>query len=420
MNLEEIKYCPGTLSEGHSTYSRACLTKVFKGKKVHHVLPYDSPASNLQTDELFEENRKRMSISGVQEKFSVLLDKNKLRLITDGEQGEYILKPIPSVGKRPDQMPANEHLTMQIAKQVYGIETAENALIFFKDGTPAYLTKRFDLKEDGLFGKDSWKILNIALQQRIRNIQVNLERLRWLPRDQPATYIIVNIPNYHLKVKTYSETVFESRVVVGKTDQQTPIFSDQLDRIIFNPYWNVPNQLAADEIIPELIKDPNYLEENEMEAYQGSPADPKIIDPLAVDWTQDYSKKLYNFRQRPGRLNALGRVKLLFPNRHNIYIHDTPAKALFEHKKRTYSHGCIRAETPLHLVDFLLSKDDPNWNSPRIDDILASQQETRINLQQAIPIHIVYLTAFVDDQGYLNFREDVYNKDAAVWRALNQ
>jgi len=149
MNLEEIKYCPGTLSEGHSTYSRACLSKVFKGKKVHHVLPYDSPASNPVTDELFEENRKRMSISGVQEKFSVLLDKNKLRLITDGEQGDYILKPIPSAGKRPDQMPANEHLTMQIAKQVYGIETAENALIFFKDGTPAYLTKRFDLKEDG-------------------------------------------------------------------------------------------------------------------------------------------------------------------------------------------------------------------------------------------------------------------------------
>lgn len=149
MSLAEIKYCPGTLSEGHNTYSRACLTKVFKGKKVYHVLPYDSPASNPETDELFEENRKRMSISGVQEKFSVLLDKNKLRLINDGEQGEYILKPIPSAGKRQEQMPANEHLTMQIARQVYGIVTAENALIFFKNEAPAYLTKRFDLKESG-------------------------------------------------------------------------------------------------------------------------------------------------------------------------------------------------------------------------------------------------------------------------------
>lgn len=148
MELNEIKFCPGTLAEGYSTYCRTCLSKVFNGKKVHHILPYDSPASNPETDELFDDNRKCMSISGVQEKFSVLLEKNKLRLINEDEQGEYILKPVPSAGKRQEQMPANEHLTMQIAKQVYGIETAENALIFFKNGAPAYITKRFDLKED--------------------------------------------------------------------------------------------------------------------------------------------------------------------------------------------------------------------------------------------------------------------------------
>ncbi|GAB2622204.1 type II toxin-antitoxin system HipA family toxin [Belliella aquatica] len=149
MSLPKIKYCPGTLSEGFDTYSRTALNRVFQGKKVHHVLPYDSPASNPDTDQLFEKNRKRMSISGVQEKFSVLLDKNKLRLSNEDEHGTYILKPIPGAGKKPDQMPANEHLTMQIARQVYGIETAENALIFFKDGTPAYITKRFDVKEVG-------------------------------------------------------------------------------------------------------------------------------------------------------------------------------------------------------------------------------------------------------------------------------
>jgi serine/threonine-protein kinase HipA len=150
MSLPKIKYCPGTLSEGFDSYSRTALKNVFQGKKVNHILPYDSPASNSETDKLFEDNRKRLSISGVQEKFSVLLDKNKLRLINEGEQGTYILKPIPSAGKKQDQMPANEHLTMQIARQVYGIETAENALIFFKDGTPAYITKRFDVNGDGL------------------------------------------------------------------------------------------------------------------------------------------------------------------------------------------------------------------------------------------------------------------------------
>lgn len=149
MSLPEIQYCPGTLAEGFHTYSRTCLNRVFQGKKVHHLLPYDSPASNSETDDLFEENRKRISISGVQEKFSVLLEKNKLRLINEGERGTYILKPIPSIGKKLDQMPYNEHLTMQIARQIYGIETAENALVFFKNGAPAYITKRFDVKEDG-------------------------------------------------------------------------------------------------------------------------------------------------------------------------------------------------------------------------------------------------------------------------------
>jgi len=147
MNSPILKYCPGTLVSGHDTYSRTCLRRMFDGRKVHHILPYESPSSNEATDELFVENRKRISISGVQGKFSVLLDKNKLRLIEEGEQGAYILKPIPNVGKNLDQMPANEHLTMQIARQVFNIETAENALIFFKNGEPAYITKRFDVKD---------------------------------------------------------------------------------------------------------------------------------------------------------------------------------------------------------------------------------------------------------------------------------
>ncbi|HOJ90926.1 MAG TPA: HipA domain-containing protein [Saprospiraceae bacterium] len=148
MSLPEIKFCPGTLAEGFDSYSRTALNRVFQGKKVNHILPYDSPTSNANTDPQFDQNRKQISISGVQEKFSVLLDKNKLRLAREEEQGTYILKPIPGAGKHAYQMPANEHLTMQIARQIFGIETAENALIFFNDGSPAYITKRFDVKKD--------------------------------------------------------------------------------------------------------------------------------------------------------------------------------------------------------------------------------------------------------------------------------
>lgn len=151
--MPEIKYCPGTLAEGYGTYSRTCLNRVFRGKAVHHVLPYNSPGPNAETGELFDQNRTRISVSGVQEKYSVLLEKNKLRLAGEGERGSYILKPPPATGKKADQMPANEHLTMQIARQVYGIETAENALIFFRDGTPAYITKRFDVNEDPTGGR---------------------------------------------------------------------------------------------------------------------------------------------------------------------------------------------------------------------------------------------------------------------------
>jgi len=149
MSVPEIHFCPGTLKEGNQTYSSTALKRVFYGKKVSHILPYESPASSDVTDELFDENRKRMSISGVQEKFSVLLDKNKLRLTNLGEQGQYILKPKPNAGKNPENMPANEHLTMQIARQVFNLATAENALIFFNNGEPAYITKRFDVKDDG-------------------------------------------------------------------------------------------------------------------------------------------------------------------------------------------------------------------------------------------------------------------------------
>ena len=149
MTLPKIQFCPGTLAGGFTTYSRTCLKRVFNDRKVHHILPYNSPSSNSKADQIFEDNRKHISISGVQEKFSLIMVKNKLKLAREGEKGTHILKPIPTAGKRIEQMPANEHLTMQIARQMFKIETAENALIFFADGTPAYITKRFDINLDG-------------------------------------------------------------------------------------------------------------------------------------------------------------------------------------------------------------------------------------------------------------------------------
>jgi serine/threonine-protein kinase HipA len=160
METFHTNYCPGTLADGFSTYSPGCLRNMFQGKKVHHILPYENPLTNEQSAERFIDNRKRISISGVQEKLSLILEKNQLRLTNEGEQGTYILKPIPRDVKKVDQVPANEHLTMQIAKQVYSMQVAENAMIFFSDGTPAYLTRRFDVKPDGTrWGKEDFATL---------------------------------------------------------------------------------------------------------------------------------------------------------------------------------------------------------------------------------------------------------------------
>ena len=160
MSLPELKYCPGTLAEGFDTYSVTCLRNVFSGKKVSHVLPFDSPQHSEEVVALFMENMKHISISGVQQKLSLIQEKNLLRLTKENEHGTHILKPIPAFLKKANMVPANEHLTMQIARQVYGINTAENAMIFFQDGTPAYITKRFDVKEDGTkWGKEDFATL---------------------------------------------------------------------------------------------------------------------------------------------------------------------------------------------------------------------------------------------------------------------
>ncbi len=194
MPLPYIKYCPGTLSEGFSTYSKACLKKVFYGKKVSHILPYISPQLNEDVAQKFIENRKRISISGVQEKLSLILDKNKLRLTNDGEQGNFILKPIPRDLNKVDQVPANEHLTMQIASQVYGIQTAENALIFFSSGEPAYITKRFDVKDGGTkWGKEDFATLagkTVENAGQDFKYKFSYEELAELVRKFVPTYII--------------------------------------------------------------------------------------------------------------------------------------------------------------------------------------------------------------------------------------
>ena len=257
MNLKEIKQCPGTLADGFATYSPLCLKNVFNKKKVSHILPYEAPR-NEEVEEQFIENRKRISLSGVQEKLSMVLEKNQLRLTHPGEQGTYILKPIPRDLKNVDQVPANEHLTMQIARQVYGIKTAENALIFFQDGTPAYLTKRFDVKEDGTkWGKEDFASLagqstdsagpNFKYDYNYESLGLLLQRFVPAWRIEIERYFVIVLFNYlfsngdaHLKNFALLESVsgdyllspaydlIDTRLHVDDTDfALTALFADK-------------------------------------------------------------------------------------------------------------------------------------------------------------------------------------------------
>ena len=255
--------------------------------------------------------------------------------------------------------------------------------------------------------------LNITIEDRIKQILINLERLRWIPGTIEDDYLIVNIPEYKLHVIENNKLLWETNVVVGKEAKRTSIFRGNIARIILNPYWNIPNSIINEEILPKLQQNKNYLESNNMEVLSGD----KVIDATKIDWSK-YTKNIpFLIRQKPGLENALGKMKFLFPNNFNIYLHDTPAKELFNQGRRDFSHGCIRVENPKKLALYLLEK-NRGWNADKVDQVLKTTQETGIAIKPKMPVYIVYFTAWVDSNNQLNFRNDIYNLDEQLGKVL--
>jgi len=254
--------------------------------------------------------------------------------------------------------------------------------------------QRFGMKEDGIIGMQMIKELNVPLQKRIEQIVVNIERSRWLPDRMEGNYIAVNIPDFKLLVYDGDSVLWTMNVVVGKTANKTVIFSGQLKYVVFSPYWNVPKSILNKEVLPGIKRNKNYLAAHHME------------------WNGK------SVRQKPGPWNSLGQVKFLFPNSHNIYLHDTPLKDLFKEDNRAFSHGCIRVQNPKKLAQYLL-RNDPAWTEQRITDAMNSGKEQYVTLKQTIPVFIGYLTAWVDRQGSLNFRNDIYNRDSRLAKMID-
>lgn len=240
--------------------------------------------------------------------------------------------------------------------------------------------------------------LNVPVESRIQQMMINLERMRWVPLTPESKIILVNIPEYKLHVFEAKKEVLNMGIVVGKAANKTVIFSNELKNIVFSPYWNIPPSIVRTEVLPAMRGNRNYLAQKNMEQYGQSEGLPMI-------------------RQKPGNTNSLGRVKFLFPNNYNIYLHDTPAKSLFAAEKRAFSHGCIRLAQPKKLAEYLLA-DRPEWTSAKIDKAMSSKTEIWISMKQHIPVFITYFTSWVGQNGSINFREDLYGHDQEMARQM--
>jgi murein L,D-transpeptidase YcbB/YkuD len=273
------------------------------------------------------------------------------------------------------------------------------------------------LNADGVIGKATLEYLNCLPLKLIGQLKVNMERFRWLPPQVAGKHIIVNIANFKLDLITGTDTLISMRAVVGEATRKTPVFNESMTYIVFSPAWTVPSTILQQDVIPELLKGPEYLTKKKMKLLRNDGTELAYSD---IDWsTISQSNFPYMVRQDPGPGNALGRVKFMFPNEYNVYIHDTPSKSFFARDARAVSHGCIRVEDPFDLAVLLLS-DEPEWTPDNIRNAMQQTKEQTVLLKVPVDVMVVYLTAWTDGRDRVQFRNDVYQNDGKVLEALNQ
>jgi murein L,D-transpeptidase YcbB/YkuD len=290
------------------------------------------------------------------------------------------------------------------------------------DDQLATAVKRFQtrhgLDADGVLGAATLAALNVPVEERIRQIELNLERWRWLPQDLGERHIIVNIAAFELEVFEGKRPVLSMPVIVGRSYRRTPVFSGMLGYLVFSPYWHVPHALAVQDQLPMQQQDPDYFRRVGMRVFDGWGAEAREVDPSTVDWTQVTARSFpYRLRQDPGPVNALGGVKFMLPNKHNVYLHDTPARDLFAKSKRDFSSGCIRLENARALAEYLL-RDTGLWDSATMAKAMTAGVERTVHLSTGMPVHILYWTAWANEDGTIHFRRDIYGRDDRLAAAL--
>ena len=273
---------------------------------------------------------------------------------------------------------------------------------------------RHGLEVDGVIGRHTLSEINKPITQRIQQLELNLEKARMLPENDHRLYVLINIPAYRLYVIENNNIIYQSRVIVGKKKHKTPVLSSEISEIVLNPYWNVPRSIAKNEIIPQLQKDPLYLKKNNIRLLGRLAEKTVVVNPQAIDWAAiDAEKTTLRFRQDPGTENSLGQIKFLFPNRHSVYLHDTPSRRLFSQRRRAFSHGCIRVENPFDLAEVLLTENG-DLDKDELQYLTDQKKRKSIKFEQPVPIYTTYMTSWVDENGLTHFRSDIYGRDSQI------
>lgn len=273
---------------------------------------------------------------------------------------------------------------------------------------------RNGLDPDGIVGRRTIAAMNVPVQTRIRQLDLNLRRISAVVPGLAPRYVFVNIAGQEVEAVNNGAVEFRERVIVGKQDRQTPEITSHVASITFNPYWYVPKSIAMKDMLPKVQANPDYLKRQGIRVMQGWDGNIRELDPRQIDWSQPRINEAYYFRQDPGPYNSLGSVKINFPNDQAIFLHDTPTKTLFGRQERNFSSGCVRVENVRGLVTWLMHGDNSEWDAARVDRSIESRQYRNVYLSRQVPIYLMYLTAWVADDGVVNFRDDVYDRDGSV------
>ncbi len=275
---------------------------------------------------------------------------------------------------------------------------------------------RQGLEDDGVVGKGSLDALNVPVEARIDQIRVNLDRGRWVLRGLGDDYVIVNIAGFETYMIRDGKEIWATKSIVGRNYRKTPVFRDNIRFIEFNPTWTVPPGILGKDILPKARENPAYISEKGFTVVDGSG---KQVDPKSIDWSKAKPGNFpYSIVQPPGPENALGLVKFMFPNPYLVYLHDTASRGLFAKSERALSSGCVRIENPFDFAELVLS-DQPEWTRKKIDEVVASGETTRVDLKTPLPVLLLYWTVWVDPDGQVSFRRDIYERDSRVLAALN-